>query len=98
MEAASTFDGKECSDEYFLAVGVQKLATVIKLCISGKQCERVTRTQSAEDLRHDARRYRITGSKCERILTQKKRTVALLHFVLYPKPFETTIQKNGKKE
>jgi len=39
---------------------------------------------------HDARRYRITGSKCGRILTQKKKTVALLQFVLYSKPFEIT--------
>ena len=87
---------KECdntSDRYFLAIGVQKVTTVIKLCLSSKQredMERATRMQSAEELWYDARRYRITGSKCGRILTQKKRTVALLHFALYPKPFETT--------
>ena len=88
-------EDKECcstSDECLLAIGVQKVVTVIKLCLSGEQrenLERATRKQSDEDLWHDARRCRITGSKCGRILTQKKKTVALLQFVLYPKPFET---------
>ena len=88
----------ECYDameEHFLAIGVQKIATVIKLCLSSKlkereNLERVTRAQSAEELWHDARRYQITWSKCGRILIQKTRTIALLHFVLYPKPFEIT--------
>ena len=83
----------DATEEHFLAIGVQKIATVIKLCLSSKErenLERVTRAQSAEELWHDARRYRITGSKCGRILIQKMRTIALLHFVLYPKPFEIT--------
>ena len=80
------------SDECLLAIGVQKVVTVVKLCLSGKQredLERATRKQCDENLWHDARRYRITGSKCGRILTQKKKTVALLQFVLYPMPFKT---------
>ena len=80
------------SDECLLVIGVQKVVTVVKLCLSSKQREylkRATRKQSDEDLWHDARRYQITGSKSGRILTQKKRTVALLQFVLYPKPFNT---------
>ena len=89
-------EDKECcstSDECLLTIDIHTMTAVAKLCLSSSQredLERLTRKQSDEDLWHDARRNRITGSKCGRILTQKKRTVALLYFVLYPKPFQTT--------
>ena len=35
----------------------------------------------------EERRLRITGSKCGRILTQKQKTIPLLHFCLHQKPF-----------
>ena len=52
--------------------------------------EEGTRGQSDSVLWHYARAYRITGSKCGRILVQKNKTKALLQFVLYPKPFDAT--------
>ena len=69
-EESDNSEDTECYDtteEHFLAIGVQKVATVIKLFLSSKQREdrkRVTRAQSARELWHGARRYRITGSKC----------------------------------
>ena len=48
--------------------------------------ERDTRSQSICSKWYEARRIRITGSKCGRIISQKEKTVALLHFCLYPKP------------
>ena len=36
---------------------------------------------------YEARQYRITGSKCGKILNQKGKTTALLQSCLYPKPF-----------
>ena len=70
----------------------EMLAAVEKLCIGSEQRELLemgTREQN-NDLWHEARRYRITGSKCGRILMQKTRTVALLRLCLYPKPFSNT--------
>ena len=63
---------------------------VNRLCLTEEDritLEHDTREQSGDDRWHDARRKRITGSKCGRILEQKNRTVALLSFCLYPKPF-----------
>ena len=48
--------------------------------------EEKTRTQSSSSLWFEARRNRITGSKCGRVIKQKEKTKALLHFVMYPKP------------
>ena len=48
--------------------------------------ERDTRGQSVCPNWYEARRIRITGSKCGRIIAQKQKTVALLRFCLYPKP------------
>ena len=45
-----------------------------------------TGTQSDSEIWHDARRLRITGSKCGHILLQKQKTVSLLQFCIYPKP------------
>lgn len=45
-----------------------------------------TRSQNTCSKWHEARRIRITGSKCARIISQKEKTVALLCFCLYPKP------------
>ena len=59
-----------------------------KLCLTGEQrllLEAQTMEQNSR-LWHQERRCRITGSKCGRILIQKKRTVALLRFCLYPRP------------
>ena len=47
--------------------------------------ESTTRKQSDCETWHEARRIRITGSKCGRILLQKQKTIALLQFCLYPK-------------
>ena len=47
--------------------------------------ESTTRKQSDCEAWHEARRLRITGSKCGRILLQKQKTIALLQFCLYPK-------------
>ena len=35
----------------------------------------------------EARKNRITGSKCGRILIHKKPSISLLQFCIYPKPF-----------
>ena len=51
-----------------------------------EQLERDTRSQSVCAQWFEARRVRITGSKCGRIIIQKEKTVALLRFCLYPKP------------
>ena len=48
--------------------------------------EKDTRSQSSCSKWYEARRCRITGSKCGRIISQKEQTVALLRFCLYPKP------------
>ena len=47
--------------------------------------EEKTRTQSSNVLWLQARQNRITGSKCGRIIEQKKKTKALLQYVIYPK-------------
>ncbi len=51
-----------------------------------EELERKTRYQSKDPLWFEVRRNRITGSKCGRILIQKKQSVSLLQFSLYPKP------------
>ena len=48
--------------------------------------EKDTRSQSSCSEWYEVRRVRITGSKCGRIIMQNKKTVALLHFCVYPKP------------
>ena len=53
------------------------------------ELEKKTRNQGSSALWHEARRQRITGSKCGRILQQKEKTVALLLFCVYPKPMLT---------
>ena len=50
------------------------------------QLELDTRSQSECDRWHEARRVRITGSKCGRVIIQKEKTIPLLRFCLYPKP------------
>ena len=68
-----------------------KVQTVMhELCLTNKErlsVEAHTRDQYQNHEWYQARRYRITGSKCGRILIQQKRTVALLRFCLYQKPF-----------
>jgi len=81
------------TNECVQSIYARKLVTVTSRCISGNErdnLEKLTRQQSDESLWYDARKFRITGSKCGRILNQKKRTVSLLQFALYPKPFEAT--------
>ena len=65
-------------------------ATVHKLCIPDEQrlCLEASTREQNNELWHRERRCRITGSKCGRILNQKKRTEALLKFCLYPRPFD----------
>ena len=48
--------------------------------------EKQTRKQSNSSQWHVECRRRITGSKCRRIIIQKRKTVPLLQFCLYPKP------------
>ena len=48
--------------------------------------EKQTRRQCNSSQWHEERRRRITGSKCGRNIIQKKKTVPLLQFCLYPKP------------
>ena len=48
--------------------------------------EQETRQQSNNREWFEARSKRITGSKCGRILSQKKRSISLLRECLYPKP------------
>ena len=50
------------------------------------QLERDTRSQCVCAKWYEARRVRITGSKCGKIIIQKEQTVALLRFCIYPKP------------
>ena len=60
-----------------------------RFCLTPEQCmalERKTTKQAGDSEWHKARRCRITGSKCGRILIQKQKTVQLLQFCLYPKP------------
>ena len=56
-----------------------------RLVVTPENCFR--EGQSDCDQWHEARRLRITGSKCEQILLQKQKIEALLQFCLYPKPF-----------
>ena len=49
--------------------------------------EERTRAQSSNDVWFAERQNRITGSKCRRILQQKKKTTALLQSTIYSKPF-----------
>ena len=61
-------------------------AFIEKLCLTSEQRESLelrTREQNNHTWHH-ARRCRITGWKCGRVLIQKTRTVALLRFCLYP--------------
>ena len=51
-----------------------------------QQVEEHTRDQSLVREWHDIRAMRITSSICGRILVQKRKTVALLMYSLYPKP------------
>ena len=46
--------------------------------------ENNTREQNSEEW-HVARKHRITGSKCGRVIQQKTKTVPLLRFCVYPK-------------
>ena len=68
----------------------EEMQTVVeKLCLTSEQrqsLEFCTREQNNRAW-HQARRCRITGSKCGRVLIQKTRTVALLRFCLYPRSF-----------
>ena len=50
------------------------------------QLEVDTRSQSECERWYEARRVRITGSKCGRIIVQRQKTIPLLRFCLYPKP------------
>lgn len=59
------------------------------LCLTIEQrtaLESKTTEQANVSEWHKARRCRITGSKCGRVIIQKKKTVELLRFCLYPKP------------
>ena len=63
-------------------------AEINRLCLSRDDritLELETRNQCGRGW-HDARRKRITGSKCGRVIEQKKRTVPLLRFCVYPRP------------
>ncbi len=79
---------EECLLEY-----QSKMKSVVdNLCIHEDQ-RLLLETQTLQQnnyLWHKERRFRITGSKCGKILKQKKRTVALLRFCLYPRPFHHT--------
>lgn len=48
--------------------------------------EKKTRSQASSAQWYEARRCRITGSKCGKVLLQTQKTVALLRFCIYPKP------------
>ena len=64
---------------------------MLKLNIIAKEhldIERETRNQSCSEKWHSVRYRQITGSICGRILCQKKGTVSLLVYCLYPKPIE----------
>lgn len=50
------------------------------------ELEKNSRKQSSSSLWFESHRVRITGSKCGRIILQKKKTEALLRYCLYPKP------------
>ena len=69
------------------AVAVEQniLEKLILTAEERESLESCTRQQSEYDKWHDARRLRITGSKCGCILLLKKRTVSLLQFCIYPK-------------
>ena len=69
------------------------MQTIVEnLCLSNEQrliLEACTKQQN-DCTWYQARQYRITSSKCGKILNQKSRTQALLRSCLYPKPFEYT--------
>jgi hypothetical protein len=50
------------------------------------ELEKKTRSQTDSEEWFIQRQYRITGSKCERIIKQKEVTKALLQSTIYPKP------------
>ena len=60
-----------------------------KLSVSAHErvkSEEQTRSQSSSDLWFEARRQRLTGSICGRVLNQKAKTIQLLRYCIYPKP------------
>ena len=74
-------DGNSCSESEVL--------NSISLTVQQRfELEEQTRSQASSTEWFEARRHRITGSKCGRILTQKEKTTALLQFCIYPKPMK----------
>ena len=58
------------------------------LCLKAKQreeLEKETKGQVGNSKWHDSHRYRITGSKCGRVLKQQEMTLALLRFCIHSK-------------
>ena len=83
-----------CDPDVFSKVFPTKTVTaediIEKLSIGNEQqkdLEERTRAQSSNDVWFAERQNRITGSKCGRILQQKKKTTALLQSTIYSKPF-----------
>ena len=84
--------GISCEDVSFIELE-EKATTAVEVLESLSltpeervQLEKDTQSQSKCARWYEARRVRITGSKCGRVITQKEKTVALLRFCLYPKP------------
>ena len=66
------------------------------LCLAAKQreeLEKETKGQVGNSKWHDSRRYRVTRSKCGRVLKQQEMTVALLRFCIYSKPMLNALPK-----
>ena len=82
---------------YFDTISVTEQSILDKVCLTHEQrqdLEKRTRNQVDNFEWHEARRYRITGSKCGRILEQHTRTEALLRNCLYPKPMLNPLPKS----
>ena len=80
----------------YLDVSTVTEQSVLKtLCLTAKQreeLEKETKGQVGNNKWHDSRRYRITGSKCGRVLKQEM-TVALLRCCIYSKPMLNALPK-----
>ena len=91
IEESSTFEDDELTVVQSDEMTLQCLLVKLNLRVTPHERQRVemeTRSQSLQPEWHCLRYKRITGSKCGRILIQKKKTVALITYCLYPKPLD----------
>ena len=90
--AQSTVSGSDLlcfpMDEEFCTLCVDEKAALNVSLNERARIEVNTQNQSLQQEWHVERLKRITGSKCGKILCQKKRSVALLRQCVYPRPLD----------